>query len=100
MTFQTDKNGIITDVSKKFCKVFDYLKDDIIGQDVNRIKCDSCQSESFQKLMLNAIHTKKSVVSHHTLVTNENKNIECSVTLTPKYGADLLVEGYLIYLDV
>ncbi len=99
-TFEIDKNGAIIHVSSKFCRFFDYVESEVIGKNINVIRCDSSKSESFQKLMLKAIHTRSAVVSTHTLITSTNKSIECGITLTPKYGANTIVDGYIIYLDV
>ena len=99
-TFQTDKNGILIHVSTKFCRLFDYEKDEIIGKNINILKCESCMQESFQKMMLKAIHSKKTISSAHTFMTNDNKQIVCDVTMTPKYGSDTLINGYSFYLDV
>jgi len=99
-TFQIDKNGTITQVSSKFCRFFSYNEDEILNKNINDIKCDSSSSESFQKLMLTAIHTKKAVAGSYSLLTNDNVSVKCDVTMTPKYGVDALVDGYIVYLDV
>ena len=99
-TFQTDKNGILTEASIKFCRLFDYEKELIVGENVNILRCESCMQESFQKMMLKAIHAKKTISSTHTFMTNSNRKIMCDVTMTPKYGRDALINGYSFYLDL
>ncbi|MEA3513558.1 MAG: response regulator, partial [Campylobacterota bacterium] len=98
--FETDKNGIITEVTNKFTRFFGYNKNDIIGKDINILKSSSCEQESFQKMMLKAIHTKKTVVSSYTFETKEKKPFDAEVTMTPKYSEDALVSGYTFYLDI
>ena len=98
--FNTDKNGTIIEVTEKFNRLFNYHRDDIIGQNINILKCTSCSQESFQKLMLKAIHSKKTITSTHTFTTNDNKSIVCDVNMTPNYGSDSLVSGYTFYLDL
>ena len=98
--FKTDKNGIITEVTPKFCRFFNYSDDEIIGQNINKLKCSSCSQESFQQLMLKAIHTKQTITSRHAFKTNGKKSIMCDVTMNPNYGSDFLVSGYTFYLDV
>ncbi len=98
--FDTDKNGHIDDISPKFKKLFDYDDKDILGKNVNIIKCTSCTGESFQKMMLTAIHTKCTVVSTLSFITKTNKSILCDVSMTPRYGSDALICGYIFYLDM
>ena len=99
-TFKTDKMGIVKDVSTKFIQFFSYTKDEIIGKNINELKCDTCEGESFQKLMLKAIHTKKTISSTHTLLTSEDDQVHFDITMTPTYGDDSLVSGYTFYLDL
>ena len=97
--FKTDKNGIITEVTPKFCRLFEYTDDEIVGEDINKLKSTSCSQESFQKLMLKAIHSKQTVTATHTFTSSSNKSLVCDLTMTPSYGADSLVSGYTFYLD-
>ncbi len=99
INFQTDKNGNITALSTKFKAFFQY-SEDIIGKSIDILKCESCHQESFQKLMLRAIHTKKTVIAKYTLITNNERKFETEVTMTPFYGKDALVDGYTFYLDI
>lgn len=99
INFKTDKNGNITEVSTKFKTFFQYT-DDVIGENINILKCESCAQESFQKMMLRAIHTKKTVIAKYTLSTNDGRKFASEVTMTPFYGSDALVNGYTFYLDL
>ncbi|MDB2405493.1 response regulator [Arcobacteraceae bacterium] len=99
-TFKVDKNGNITETSDKFLRFFNFEKDDIIGKSINILQCDTCTQESFQKLMLKAIHSKKSVVSTYVFKTQNGKSINCDMSLAPEYNSSNLVSGYTIYLDI
>lgn len=99
ISFKTDKGGNITEVSNKFKLFFEY-EDKVIGEHINFLKCSNCTQDSFQKLMLKAIHTKKTVISNYTFVTNSQRVVEAEVTMTPLYGENSLVNGYIFYLDL
>jgi PAS domain S-box-containing protein len=99
INFKTDKNGNITDISSKF-KIFFGYDDSILGKNLKILQCTSCTQESFQKLMLKAIHTKKTVIATYTFKTNKDRKVEAEVTMTPSYGEDGLVNGYTFYLDI
>lgn len=96
---ETDKFGVIESVSKKFNSFFKYKDDEMIGKNINDLKCDSCKGESFQQLMLKSIHTKKSIVSEHTFTMDNNRKILFDVLMSPLYGKDSFVNGYIFYLD-
>ncbi len=100
VTFKIDKNGTIIETSDKFLRFFSYTKDNIIGENINILKCESCVQETFQKLMLRVIHAKKTIVSTYTLATSDNKSIKCDLTLTPNYSQDSLIVGYTVYIDI
>jgi len=100
LTFQTNKNGDIENASSKFLRYFEYIEDELIGQNINILRCDSCHGESFQQIMLKAIHTKKTISSTYTLKTNSDKKAICDLTMTPLYGSDGLVCNYKFFLDV
>ncbi len=97
VTFTTDKNGNIASGSDKFFRYFNL--DEIIGQNISILRCDSCTQETFQKLMLKVIHTKKTVVSTYTFQVN-NKSVDCDVTISAIYDKQSLVNGYKFYLDI
>ncbi|MEA2050177.1 MAG: response regulator [Campylobacterota bacterium] len=99
-SLKTDKMGNIEEVSNKFLNFFDYDKKDILSKNINNLRCDSCEDESFQKLMLKAIHTKKTILSTHTFITNENIKVNFNVAMTPIYASSGLVESYTFYLDL
>lgn len=100
VTFKIDKNGNITETSDKFLRFFNFKSEDIIGKNINILKCETCTQESFQKLMLKAIHSKKSVVSTYVFKTQDNNSITCDISLSPDYNSESLVSGYTIYLDI
>lgn len=99
VSFKTDKNGLIREISNKFKSFFEY-DESIFGEDMNILKCQTCTQESFQKLMLKAIHTKKTLVSTYTFQTKSDRRVDAEVTMTPHYGEDTLVNGYTFYLDL
>jgi len=96
--FKIDKHGNITNISNKF-KIF-FGNPTIIGENISILKCDSCEQETFQKLMLKAIHSKKTVMSDYTLISNDNRKINTSITMEPFYNNDALVNGYRVYVDI
>lgn len=93
-----DKNGKIIEVSNKFKSFFD--NSEIMGQNISVLRCETCVQETFQKLMLRAIHSKKTVMSNYTLITSSGRKINTDVTLTPFYSQGALVDGYIIYIDI
>lgn len=100
MMVHTDKTGIITQASNKFNTFFKFNGEEMIGSSINSLKCNDCEGETFQQLMLKAIHTKKTISSRLTIRIKEEKSLEFDVILTAKYGQDELVSGYVIYLDL
>lgn len=100
LTLVTDKVGTITSVSNKFCRLLGYKEDEIVGKNISILKCNSCNSESFQQTMLKVIHMKKTITVSYTLISNSGKSFDCDVTITPNYGEDSLLESYKIYVDI
>lgn len=100
ITFKTNVNGILTEASSKFYNFFEYEKDNVIGENVKKLKCNNCVEESFQKIMLKVIYTKKTVTSTHKLITNDGRSIDFEIIMTPFYDDEGLVEGYVFYLEV
>ncbi len=100
ITFKTDKNANITEVSDKFLRFFGFDKEHIVGESINKIECNNTNQESFQKLMLKAIHAKKTIVSTYVLQTNNNESVKCDMTLSPQYNEESLISGYTVYLDI
>ena len=98
LNLKINKNGTILEASHKFKIFFESSK--IEGKSISILQCESCEQESFQKLMLKAIHSKKTVISTYTLSTTKGRRIDVEVTLTPFYGNDALVNGYTVYLDL
>ncbi|MEA2018742.1 MAG: response regulator [Campylobacterota bacterium] len=100
ITFRVDKNGNILSGSNKFYRYFSFDKDEVIGQSIDIMRCESCNQETFQKMMLKAIHTKKTVVSSYSLKLGDDKTVECDVTMSATYDEQSLVDGYILYLDI
>lgn len=100
ITFQTDKLGNITECSNKFCSFFEYNQDEIIGKNINILRCESCTGTTFQQNMLQAVHTKKSINTQHTFTSKSDKKIVGDLTMTPKYDEQSLVNGYVFYIDI
>jgi len=100
LSFKIDKNGNFLEVSDKFLRLFSYSKENIIGENINILQCQSCSQDSFQKLMLRVIHTKKTIISSYLLVTSDNRIINCDFTLTPNYDSSSLISGYTAYIDI
>jgi len=96
-SFQTDKNGIIRKVSTKFCRLFKYNKNDIIGQATNII---SSNPSELQKLMLETIREKKPRESLQKFISADGKEFEANVTVFPMFGEDTLISGYKFYQDL
>jgi len=99
INFKTNKHGNITEVSNKFKEFFQYT-DDIIGKNINILKCQNCEQESFQKMMLKAIHTKKIVIADFSFSTKNERKFDSKVTMTASYREEALVIGYTFYLDI
>lgn len=100
ITFKVDKNGIITKVSDKFLRFFGFSQDEIVSKDMKLLRCDECSGESIQKLMLKAIHEKKTVTARYVFNNKDSDKVEGDLTLTPEYDENNLVSGYTIYLDI
>lgn len=100
VTCKIDKNGNFLEVSDKFLRLFNYTKENIIGENINILQCESCSQESFQKLMLRVIHTKKTIVSSYKITTGDNRTVHCDLTLSPNYNKNALISGYTVYIDI
>ncbi len=96
----TDKNAIITDVSTKFCNLYGYTKDEIIGKKITKIQGKSHNDSEIQKHMLEAIHKKMSISSVHNFQTKDGKQLECNMMMNPHFGADSYINGYTFYQDL
>ena len=100
VTSKIDKNGNFVEVSDKFLRFLGFSKENILGENINILQAENCSQESFQKLMLRVIHTKKTIISSYILVTSENRTISCDLTLTPNYDSSSLISGYTVYIDI
>ncbi len=96
----TDKNAIITDVSTKFCNLYGYTKDEIIGEKITQIQDDGHNDSEIQKHMLEAIHKKTSISTVHNFKTKDGKQLECNMMMNPHFGADSYIDGYTFYQDL
>ncbi len=96
----TDKNAIITDVSTKFCNLYGYTKDEIIGEKITQIQDDGHNDSEIQKYMLEAIHKKISISTVHNFQTKDGKQLECNMMMNPHFGADNYIDGYTFYQDL
>jgi PAS domain S-box-containing protein len=99
-TMETDKLGVIKSASKKLLTFFDYSQSELLGKNISQLKCTTCNGNSFQQLMLKSVHTKKTIVSEHTLVTGNGQKVSFDVAMTPIYGRDSFVSGYTFYMDL
>lgn len=101
LRIKIDKTAQILEVSDKFLRFFAFSKDDVIGKNINVLRCEDSKEESFQKLMLKAIHMKKSVTSTYTFIKSDNKTkVVGDVTITPTYDVTMLVSGYTVFIDL
>lgn len=97
---KTDKKGIITEVSIKFCKLYGYTENEIIGKSITIIQDDSSASSEIQKYMLEAIYKKQSISTIHNFKTKNGKHLECDMVMTPHFANDGYVDGYTFYQDL
>ena len=92
-----DQNGIIKNVSNKFCVVYGYKKNEILEQNINLL---SENKSIIQKKLLEAIREKKVIDFTNTFITKDNKKIKLFSEIYPLYKTeDELVSGYNIYQD-
>lgn len=101
LRLKIDKSAHILETSDKFLRFFAFSKEDVIGKNINILRCEDCKEESFQKLMLKAIHMKKSVTSTYTFIKSDNETkVVGDLTLTPTYDESMLVSGYTVFIDI
>ncbi len=96
----TDKNAIITEVSTKFCNLYGYTKDEIIGEKITKIQDEKHNDSEIQKHMLEAIHKKISISAVHNFRTKDGKLLECNMIMNPHFGDDSYIDGYTFYQDL
>ncbi len=99
-TIKTDKNAVIKDVSTKFCNLYGYKKEEIIGKKITTIQDEESSGNEIQKYMLDALHNKKSISAVHNFKTKYGKKLECNMIMTPHFGDDGYVDGYTFYQDL
>jgi len=92
-----DKNGIILNVSNKFCTVYGYKKSEIQNKNISLI----CENLSLvQKKLLEAIREKRVQDFTALFITKNNKKMEFFCEVYPLYeNDDGLVSGYNLYQD-
>ncbi|MEA3352821.1 MAG: response regulator [Campylobacterota bacterium] len=95
-----DKTGEIKKASSKFMQFFEYDENEIIDKNINDLKCESCNTESFQQVMLKAIRTKKTIISTHNLIKKDGSKVMFDITMTPYHDNQGFVDGYTLYLDI
>ncbi len=96
----TDKKGIINDVSIKFCNLYGYTKDEIIGKNIMVIQNKQTTTSEMQKYMLEAIHKRRTMSTVHSFLSKEGKKLECDMMMSPHFGADGYLDGYAFYQDL
>jgi YesN/AraC family two-component response regulator len=95
-----DKNGIIIDISSQLSALLKYEDSELLGVNISTIKSSSCENETFQKQMLQAIHKKTSVQSINAIETKTKKLLQFEIKLELFYGEDSLVAGYNLYFNL
>jgi len=92
-----DKNGIILNVSNKFCTVYGYKKSEIFGKHINHL---SENKSLVQKKLLEAIREKRVIDFTDIFTTKGQKKLNLYCELYPLYeNSDGLVSGYNLYQD-
>ena len=99
-SLKTDKKGIICDVSAKFCNLYGYTKDEIIGKNIMIIQDEHTTSAEIQRYMLEAIHKRKAISTIHHFMTKDGKQLECNAMMNPHFAQDGYVDGYTFYQDL
>ena len=99
-TIETDKQGVVLDVSSKFFHLYGYTKDEIIGKKITSIQDESTSGNEIQKYMLEALHHKKAINSVHNFKTKCGKKLECNMVMVPHFGEDGYANKYTFYQDL
>lgn len=92
-----DKNGNITKVSDKFCSIYGYEKEEIIGSNISII----CKNVNIiQKKMLETIRENKVKSVKDTFITKENKEVNLSCEFYPiKEDNENFINAFYLYQD-
>jgi len=93
---KTDLNGIITQVTKKFCEVSKYSEEELIGRNHNIVRHEDTPKEVFTELWQQI----KSGKTWHGRIKNKNKNGEpywVDSTISPMYDENGKHIGYFSY---
>lgn len=92
-----DKNGDITKVSDKFCTIYGYEKEEVLGSNISII----CKNVNIiQKKMLEAIREKQVQNVKETFITKQNKEVELSCEFYPiKEHNQNLINAFYLYQE-
>jgi len=93
ITSQTDKNGIITDVSSAFCRISGYSKEELIGSSHNIVRHPDTPDAVFKEMW----HSIKSGKIWHGEIKNRRKNGEAywvDSAIEPIFSDSLHIIGY------
>ncbi len=95
-----DKNAKILDVSNKFNKLFAYTDDEVIGESISIIEDQNDHANKMQKIMLDVIHTKKSITFTHKFLSKDKKPMAFEVLISSNFDDNSYVSGYTLYMDL
>ncbi|WP_320034664.1 ABC transporter substrate-binding protein [Halarcobacter sp.] len=90
---KTDKNGIITEVSKAFCNISGYSKEELIGQSHNIVRHEDVPEQVYKELW----QTIKKGKTWKGEIKNKNKDGHTywvSTTITPQFDKNGNIIGY------
>ncbi len=93
-----NKNGEILEVSSKLSDLLGYEEEQLMGSNISILK-ENNGGISIQKEMLEAIHKKTTIDSHHTFTTKDGNPLKFKTKMVLFYGDDLLIAGYNFYLE-
>ena len=96
----TNKNGIITNISKNITDLLFYTKNDLLEKNIDILQDSTCPNGSFQKQMLNSIHTKQKSVSTFIIKNKSNKINTFTVETSALRGSDYMVDSYEFYFNL
>lgn len=95
--FIMDKQGIIKNASQKFCDIFKFEKDAIIGKNLNTI---SDEASIFIKNMLVVAKHGKPITFKKEFKTNDNTTVTLETTIYPQKDSDGLISDYFCYQNI
>lgn len=89
----TDENGIITEVTKKFCDFCGYTKQELIGQDFKKLRDPTISSHIYQNLW-KEIKGGKTWSGELRNIKKDGTPFWVKTTISPIYNEDELIIGY------